>query len=106
MRAMCFLLATLMTCATAAAAELSEQTAKRLLAAYPDQLERIEGGTLLWRDGTRTPIVPFGDAVATGFTNAAANALAVSAALSIVAFLLVFALPKRISIPGQAPAAG
>ena len=45
-------------------------------------------------------------AVATGFTNAAANALGVSAALSIVAFLLVFALPKRISIPGQAAAAG
>ena len=35
-----------------------------------------------------------------------AFALAVSAAFSVVAFLLVFALPKRISIPGQAPAAG
>ena len=57
MRAMCFLLAVLMPCATAAAAaELSEQTAKRLLAAYPDQLERIEGGTLLWRDGARMAI--------------------------------------------------
>jgi hypothetical protein len=28
-------------------------TTQRLLAAYPDHLERIEGNTLVWRDGTR-----------------------------------------------------
>jgi hypothetical protein len=57
MRATCFLLAALLSLATAAAtAELSEQAAKRLLAAYPDQLDRIEGGSLLWRDGTRMAI--------------------------------------------------
>jgi hypothetical protein len=38
------------------AGELSEDAQKRLLAAYPDQLERIEGGSLVWRDGTRMPI--------------------------------------------------
>jgi hypothetical protein len=57
MRATRFLLAALMPFATAAAAaELSDEAAKRLLAAYPDQLERIEGGSLLWRDGTRMAI--------------------------------------------------
>jgi D-alanyl-D-alanine carboxypeptidase len=39
-----------------AAGELSEDAQKRLLAAYPDQLERIEAGSLVWRDGTRMPI--------------------------------------------------
>jgi len=40
----------------AAAGELSEEAQKHLLAAYPQQLERIEGGNLVWRDGTRMPI--------------------------------------------------
>ena len=35
-------------------------------------------------------------ALADAFTTAAANALAVSAAFSVVAFLLVFMLPKRV----------
>jgi EmrB/QacA subfamily drug resistance transporter len=39
-------------------------------------------------------------AVADAFASSAAAALAVSAALSVVAFLLVFALPKRVSQPG------
>jgi hypothetical protein len=39
-----------------AAGELSEDAQKRLLAAYPDQLERIDAGNLVWRDGTRMPI--------------------------------------------------
>jgi hypothetical protein len=39
-----------------AAAELSSDGQARLLAAYPDHLERIEGGTLVWRDGTRMPL--------------------------------------------------
>ncbi len=30
--------------------------ASRLLAAYPDHLERVEGNALVWRDGTRMPI--------------------------------------------------
>ena len=34
--------------------------------------------------------------LATGFTHSATNALAVSAALAVMAFLLVFALPKRV----------
>jgi D-alanyl-D-alanine carboxypeptidase len=57
MRATCFLLAALLQLTTAAAAaELSEEAGKRLLAAYPDQLERIEDGSLVWRDGTRMAI--------------------------------------------------
>ena len=38
-------------------------------------------------------------AVADAFTSASANALAVSAAFSVVAFLLVFMLPRRVSTP-------
>ena len=38
-------------------------------------------------------------AIADAFTSASANALAVSAAFSVVAFLLVFMLPKRVSTP-------
>ncbi|MEA9985464.1 MULTISPECIES: MFS transporter [Subtercola] len=46
-------------------------------------------------------------AVATGFTNAAASAMLVSAAFAVLAFLLVFALPKRVNSWGSgAPAAG
>jgi D-alanyl-D-alanine carboxypeptidase len=50
------LLFALLLPAAATAGELSEDAKKRLLAAYPDQLERIEDGTLVWRDGTRMPI--------------------------------------------------
>ena len=38
-------------------------------------------------------------AVADAFTSASANALAVSAAFSVVAFFLVFMLPRRVSTP-------
>jgi len=51
-----FLAALLAFAAAAAAGELSDEAGKRLLAAYPDQLERIEGGSLVWRDGTRMAI--------------------------------------------------
>jgi len=40
----------------AAAGELPEQQRARLLAAYPEQLERIDGGELVWRDGSRMPL--------------------------------------------------
>jgi hypothetical protein len=40
----------------ALAGELSQEQGRRLLAAYPEHLERIEGNTLVWRDGTRMPI--------------------------------------------------
>ncbi|MGI3784760.1 MAG: MFS transporter [Janthinobacterium lividum] len=43
------------------------------------------------------------DTVASGFTHAAGNAMAVSAAFSVAALLLVFALPKRTG--GHGPAA-
>ena len=36
--------------------ELSEPQRARLLAAYPDHLERIDDGVLIWRDGTRMPL--------------------------------------------------
>ena len=42
------------------------------------------------------------DTVASGFTTAAGNAMAVSAAFSVVALLLVFALPKRTGEHGPA----
>ncbi len=35
---------------------LSETDQHRLLAAYPEHLDRIEGNDLIWRDGTRTPL--------------------------------------------------
>lgn len=38
--------------------------------------------------------------VANGFTNAAAHAMLVSAIFAVVAFALVFALPKRVGAPG------
>jgi hypothetical protein len=41
---------------TALAGTLSEDARQRLLAAYPEQLERIDGNTLVWRDGTRMPL--------------------------------------------------
>lgn len=40
----------------AAAGELTQAKRTRLLAAYPDHLQRIEGNTLIWRDGTRMPL--------------------------------------------------
>ena len=50
------LVAALLLPTRAAAGELSEEAGKRLLAAYPEQLERIESGILVWRDGTRMPL--------------------------------------------------
>ncbi|AMY18513.1 MULTISPECIES: DHA2 family efflux MFS transporter permease subunit [Nocardiaceae] len=45
--------------------------------------------------GSLTVAGPGPDALATGFTDAAAHAMGVSAAFAVAAFLLVFALPKR-----------
>jgi len=46
-----------MTWAGAAlAGELSAEQQARLLAAYPDALQSIEDGVLVWRDGTRMPL--------------------------------------------------
>jgi hypothetical protein len=42
--------------ASARAGELPDDARRRLLAAYPDHLERIEGNWLVWRDGTRMPL--------------------------------------------------
>lgn len=33
-----------------------ETAAARLLRAYPDQLQRVDGNDLVWRDGTRMPV--------------------------------------------------
>lgn len=42
---------------TAAGGDLAIQRAgERLLAAYPDHLAAVEGGTLVWRDGARMPL--------------------------------------------------
>ena len=43
----------LFTFSAAAAGELTDKQRARLLGAYPDHLERIEDGVLIWRDGTR-----------------------------------------------------
>jgi len=51
--------------------------------------------------GTLVVAGPGADALATGFTDAATSAMAVSAGLSVVALLLVFALPKRVDAPGR-----
>ena len=40
----------------AVAGELSQTAQQRLLAGYPDHLDRIENGNLLWRDGTSMPL--------------------------------------------------
>ena len=45
--------------------------------------------------GSLTVAGPGPDALATGFTDAAAHAMGVSAAFAVAAYLLVFALPKR-----------
>ena len=50
--------------------------------------------------GTLVMAGPGPDALATGFTDSATLAMAVSAALSVVALLLVFLLPKRVDVPG------
>ncbi|MGI9403861.1 MAG: M15 family metallopeptidase [Hyphomicrobium sp.] len=42
----------LFTLNAATAGELTDKQRARLLAAYPDHLERIEDGVLIWRDGT------------------------------------------------------
>ncbi|MCW2810837.1 MAG: hsrA 3 [Friedmanniella sp.] len=52
-------------------------------------------GSVLFGSLTITGRTP--EAVATGFITSAANAMAVSAAFSLVALLLVFALPRRVS---------
>jgi hypothetical protein len=43
-------------CRVAAAAELSAADGQRLLKSYPEQLERIDGDHLVWKDGTRTQL--------------------------------------------------
>ena len=50
------LLVALLPLTSVAAGELSDQARRRLLSAYPDHLERIDGGHLVWRDGTRMPL--------------------------------------------------
>jgi D-alanyl-D-alanine carboxypeptidase len=42
----------LLAAANAAAGSLTEDQRARLLAAYPEHLDRIDGDTLVWRDGT------------------------------------------------------
>jgi hypothetical protein len=56
MRINALLIVVLLPFTTAAAGELSEAARTRLLAAYPQHLERIDGPTLVWRDGTRMPL--------------------------------------------------
>ncbi len=51
-----FVAAALVNAAPASSQSLSEADAARLLAAYPQQLERIEGNELVWRDGTHMPL--------------------------------------------------
>jgi hypothetical protein len=51
--ALCFFFASIVP---AAAGELTAQAKRRLLAAYPEHLERIDGNTLIWRDGTHMPL--------------------------------------------------
>lgn len=50
--------------------------------------------------GTLVVAGPGPEALATGFTDSATLAMAVSAGLSVVALLLVFLLPKRVNEPG------
>lgn len=45
-----------MLAAGAGAGQSDATRLDRLLAAYPEHLERIEGGTLVWRDGSRMPV--------------------------------------------------
>jgi D-alanyl-D-alanine carboxypeptidase-like protein len=48
--------AVLLFAAPASAGVLTQEQQARLLAAYPDHLQQIEGNTLIWQDGTRMPI--------------------------------------------------
>jgi hypothetical protein len=48
--------AALLAPARAVAGDLSESQRARLIAAYPEQLERIDGNALVWRDGERMPL--------------------------------------------------
>jgi MFS family permease len=50
--------------------------------------------------GTLVVSGPSADAVASGFVNSSAAAMGVSVAFAVVAFLLVFALPRRTATPG------
>ncbi len=50
------LLLALPAAATAVAGELSPTARARLLASYPDHLDRINGNMLVWRDGTAMPL--------------------------------------------------
>jgi hypothetical protein len=43
-------------CAAAQSGASMEAMVAGLLRAYPEQLDRIEGNTLVWRDGTRMPL--------------------------------------------------
>jgi len=45
--------AALLATGTTVAGELSKDARARLLAGYPDRLDRIDGNELVWRDGTR-----------------------------------------------------
>jgi D-alanyl-D-alanine carboxypeptidase len=56
MRIALLVLVALLACAPAAAGELTQAARARLLATYPDPLERIDDGVLVWRDGTRMPL--------------------------------------------------
>jgi hypothetical protein len=56
MRITSFFAFVLFTLVATSAGELSQIQRTRLLAAYPDHLERIEGSVLIWRDGTRMPL--------------------------------------------------
>jgi hypothetical protein len=51
-----FVASALVALAPARAGTLSGTDRARILAAYPAQLERIDGNDLIWRDGTRMPI--------------------------------------------------
>ena len=56
MRIVSFFAFVLFTLVATSAGELSQIQRTRLLAAYPDHLQRIEGSVLIWRDGTRMPL--------------------------------------------------
>jgi hypothetical protein len=56
MRIAPLVLGVLLAFATANAGELPGAARARLLGAYPDHLERIDDGVLVWRDGTRMPL--------------------------------------------------
>jgi hypothetical protein len=51
-----YFLVALLPFTSAAAGELTDKAKRRLLSAYPDHLERIDGASLNWRDGTRMPL--------------------------------------------------